>query len=200
MRSASPTDVPPYFWTMSDMHIKDSWAPEVFWGPYQCRTHGNFQERAAEGGPTREARASTAPREASQGHSSRRHCGDRRSHRYRYWRRRVHRQQTPPHDNHDVHQHHLDDHTADHHDDRRRADIIRRRDDPSPPGVFGKAPTVTVPRALHPRSMEVDNLITGKGAVARRERHRRVAVRPRDVLDAQGRPSRRGPRRRSPRR
>ncbi|MGC2168089.1 MAG: FKBP-type peptidyl-prolyl cis-trans isomerase, partial [Acidimicrobiales bacterium] len=39
--------------------------------------------------------------------------------------------------------------------------------DPSPAGVFGKAPTVTVPTGAAPTSMELDNLITGKGAVAR---------------------------------
>jgi peptidylprolyl isomerase len=38
--------------------------------------------------------------------------------------------------------------------------------DPSPAGVFGKAPTVTVPTGAAPTSMELDNLITGKGAVA----------------------------------
>ncbi|MGC2485573.1 MAG: FKBP-type peptidyl-prolyl cis-trans isomerase [Acidimicrobiales bacterium] len=39
--------------------------------------------------------------------------------------------------------------------------------DPSPAGVFGKAPTVTVPTGAPPKVMELDNLITGKGAVAR---------------------------------
>jgi peptidylprolyl isomerase len=39
--------------------------------------------------------------------------------------------------------------------------------DPSPAGVFGKAPTVTVPAGAPPKVMELDNLITGKGAVAR---------------------------------
>ncbi|MGA2123994.1 MAG: FKBP-type peptidyl-prolyl cis-trans isomerase [Acidimicrobiales bacterium] len=38
--------------------------------------------------------------------------------------------------------------------------------DPSPAGVFGKAPTVTVPAGAPPKVMELDNLITGKGAVA----------------------------------
>jgi peptidylprolyl isomerase len=38
--------------------------------------------------------------------------------------------------------------------------------DPSPAGVFGKAPTVTVPAGAAPTSMELDNLITGTGAVA----------------------------------
>jgi peptidylprolyl isomerase len=39
--------------------------------------------------------------------------------------------------------------------------------DPSPAGVFGKAPTVTVPTGAAPTVMELSNLITGKGAVAR---------------------------------
>ena len=60
--------------------------------------------------------------------------------------------------------------------------------DPSPAGVFGKAPTVTVPTGAAPTVMELSNLITGKGAGRPTERHRRVAVRPRDVLHAQGRP------------
>ncbi len=38
--------------------------------------------------------------------------------------------------------------------------------DPSPAGVFGKAPTVTVPSGPAPTVMELDNLITGTGAVA----------------------------------
>ena len=38
--------------------------------------------------------------------------------------------------------------------------------DPSPAGVFGTAPTVTVPAGAPPKVMELDNLITGKGAVA----------------------------------
>jgi peptidylprolyl isomerase len=39
--------------------------------------------------------------------------------------------------------------------------------DPSPAGVFGKAPTVTVPTGAPPTVMELSNLITGTGAVAR---------------------------------
>jgi peptidylprolyl isomerase len=39
--------------------------------------------------------------------------------------------------------------------------------DPSPAGTFGKAPTVTVPAGAAPTVMELSNLITGKGAVAR---------------------------------
>jgi peptidylprolyl isomerase len=39
--------------------------------------------------------------------------------------------------------------------------------DPSPAGVFGKAPTVTVPTGAAPTEMELSNLITGTGAVAR---------------------------------
>src|ERR1700691_6044564 len=39
--------------------------------------------------------------------------------------------------------------------------------DPSPAGVFGKAPTVTVPTGAAPTVMELSNLITGTGAVAR---------------------------------
>ncbi|HTT58451.1 MAG TPA: FKBP-type peptidyl-prolyl cis-trans isomerase [Acidimicrobiales bacterium] len=39
--------------------------------------------------------------------------------------------------------------------------------DPSPAGVFGKAPTVTVPAGAPPKVMELTNLITGTGAVAR---------------------------------
>jgi peptidylprolyl isomerase len=39
--------------------------------------------------------------------------------------------------------------------------------DPSPAGVFGKAPTVTVPTGAAPKVMELSNLITGTGAVAR---------------------------------
>jgi hypothetical protein len=39
--------------------------------------------------------------------------------------------------------------------------------DPSPAGVFGKAPTVTVPTGAAPTVMELSNLITGHGAVAR---------------------------------
>lgn len=39
--------------------------------------------------------------------------------------------------------------------------------DPSPAGAFGKAPTVTVPSGAAPTVMEVSNLITGQGAVAR---------------------------------
>lgn len=39
--------------------------------------------------------------------------------------------------------------------------------DPSPAGTFGKAPTVTVPTGAAPTVMEVSNLITGKGPVAR---------------------------------
>jgi peptidylprolyl isomerase len=39
--------------------------------------------------------------------------------------------------------------------------------DPSPAGVFGKAPTVTVPAGAPPKVMELDNLISGTGAVAR---------------------------------
>jgi peptidylprolyl isomerase len=38
--------------------------------------------------------------------------------------------------------------------------------DPSPAGVFGKAPTVTVPAGKPPTKMELTNLITGTGAVA----------------------------------
>ncbi|MGB8180534.1 MAG: FKBP-type peptidyl-prolyl cis-trans isomerase [Acidimicrobiales bacterium] len=39
--------------------------------------------------------------------------------------------------------------------------------DPSAAGVFGKAPTVTVPAGAAPTVMELSNLITGHGAVAR---------------------------------
>jgi FKBP-type peptidyl-prolyl cis-trans isomerase len=39
--------------------------------------------------------------------------------------------------------------------------------DPSSAGVFGKAPTVTVPTGAAPTVMELSNLITGTGAVAR---------------------------------
>jgi FKBP-type peptidyl-prolyl cis-trans isomerase len=39
--------------------------------------------------------------------------------------------------------------------------------DPSAAGVFGKAPTVTVPTGAAPTVMELSNLITGTGAVAR---------------------------------
>ncbi len=39
--------------------------------------------------------------------------------------------------------------------------------DPSPAGVFGKAPTVIVPTGAAPTVMELSNLITGTGAVAR---------------------------------
>jgi peptidylprolyl isomerase len=39
--------------------------------------------------------------------------------------------------------------------------------DPSPAGVVGKAPTVTVPTGAAPTVMELSNLITGNGAVAR---------------------------------
>jgi peptidylprolyl isomerase len=39
--------------------------------------------------------------------------------------------------------------------------------DPSAAGTFGKAPTVTVPTGAAPTVMELSNLITGKGAVAR---------------------------------
>jgi peptidylprolyl isomerase len=39
--------------------------------------------------------------------------------------------------------------------------------DPSAAGVFGKAPTVTVPTGAAPTVMEMSNLITGTGAVAR---------------------------------
>jgi hypothetical protein len=34
IRSAVPTDVPPYFCTMSDMHIKDSWGSRALWEAY----------------------------------------------------------------------------------------------------------------------------------------------------------------------
>jgi hypothetical protein len=39
--------------------------------------------------------------------------------------------------------------------------------DPSPAGVFGKAPTVTVPSGAAPTVMEMSNLITGHGTLAR---------------------------------
>jgi peptidylprolyl isomerase len=39
--------------------------------------------------------------------------------------------------------------------------------DPSAAGVFGTAPTVTVPTGAAPTVMELSNLITGHGAVAR---------------------------------
>jgi len=38
---------------------------------------------------------------------------------------------------------------------------------PSPAGTWGKAPTVTVPTGKPPTTMEVSNLITGTGAVAK---------------------------------
>ncbi len=38
---------------------------------------------------------------------------------------------------------------------------------PSPAGTFGKAPTVTVPSGAPPTKMELSNLITGTGAVAK---------------------------------
>ncbi len=39
--------------------------------------------------------------------------------------------------------------------------------DPSPAGVFGKAPTVSVPTGAAPTVMELSNLITGHGTLAR---------------------------------
>jgi peptidylprolyl isomerase len=39
--------------------------------------------------------------------------------------------------------------------------------DPSPAGTFGTAPTVTVPAGAPPTAMELSNLITGTGAVAK---------------------------------